>query len=192
MMIKIDVRGVKEMDSAAMELSGSLEYRAFDSEMQFTKEVSRKLERALTRCREGQWARGLRGLLQVAESRETDLPSLYYSYLGRAIASQERRVSEGLLLCRHAVRLECYQPENYANLARTYLLAGRRREAFQALARGLAVDADHPDLLNLRIELGARREPVLRFMSRCNPINQLLGRIRHGLDASNGQTSQSQ
>ena len=109
----------------------------------------------------------------------TALPSLYYSYLGRALAVRERRVKEGLRLCRHAVKMEFFQLDNYVNLARTCLLMDRRREAYDAVKEGLAIDAGHPELLLLRSELGARRPPVVGFLSRRNPVNRLLGRLRH-------------
>ncbi len=141
------------------------------------------LEKGLERCRRGEWALGLRDLIRAAEGRRRlgQMPSLYYSYLGYAMAVQERRVKEGLRLCRHAVKAEFFQPDNYLNLARTCLLAKRRREASQAVARGLAIAADHPELLALQEKLGNRRLPVVRSLHRRNPVNKLLGRIRSGL-----------
>jgi hypothetical protein len=47
------------------------------------------------------------------------------------------------------------------------------------VADGLKVEPDHGQLLELQHELGLRKRPVLSFLSRSNPINSLLGRIRH-------------
>ena len=123
---------------------------------------------------------GLAFLGQIAESeRSSALPGLFYSFLGYGIALRQRRVQEGLKLCQHSVKIQFYEPENYVNLARTYLLAGDRPAAVRAVLGGLKVDRQHRELLRLHRELGIRAQPVLPFLSRSNPLNQLLGRLRH-------------
>jgi tetratricopeptide (TPR) repeat protein len=136
---------------------------------------------AIERCRRGAWREGLPALARIAEQegRPGMLPALVYSYLGYGIALRQQRLSEGLKLCQHAVKMEFYQAENYLNLARTQLLAGHRRPAVRAVADGLKVEPDNGQLLELQHELGLRKRPVLSFLSRSHPINSLLGRIRH-------------
>lgn len=136
---------------------------------------------AIERCRRGAWREGLPALARIAEqeARPGTLPALVYSYLGYGIALRQQRLSEGLKLCQHAVKMEFYQAENYLNLARTQLLAGHRRPAVRAVADGLKIEPDNGQLLELQHELGLRKRPVLSFLSRSNPINSLLGRIRH-------------
>lgn len=136
---------------------------------------------AIERCRRGGWREGLPALARIAEQevRPGALPALVYSYLGYGIALRQQRLSEGLKLCQHAVKMEFYQAENYLNLARTQVLAGHRRAAVRAVADGLKIEADNEQLLELQHELGLRKRPVLSFLSRSNPINWLLGRIRH-------------
>lgn len=107
------------------------------------------------------------------------MPGLFYSYLGYGIALRDQRIQEGLKLCRHSVKVEFYQAENYVNLARTCLLARDRRGAIKAVREGLKIDRNHPGLLALHEDLGIRSLPVLTFLSRSNPLNVLLGRIRH-------------
>lgn len=138
-------------------------------------------QRGIALCRQGSWRQGLDLLRRVAanDDRTGDLPGLFYSYLGFGIARFDRRVREGLQLCEHAVRREFYQPENYLNLARTELLAGRRDAAVEAIAAGRRIDPDHAGLAALHDELGIRRPPVLAFLSRRNLLNRLLGRLRH-------------
>lgn len=138
-------------------------------------------QRGIALCRQGSWRQGLDLLRRVAanDDRTGDLPGLFYSYLGFGIARFDRRVREGLQLCEHAVRREFYQPENYLNLARTELLAGRRDAAVEAIAAGRRIDPEHPGLAALHDELGIRRPPVLPFLSRRNLVNRLLGRLRH-------------
>lgn len=134
-------------------------------------------------CRQGSWRQGLDLLRKVAEAddRSAELPGLFYSFLGFGIARFDRRVREGIALCQHAVKREFYQPENYVNLARTYLLAEDRRRASETVLEGLKIDPDHRGLADLLEELGIRRRPVLPFLSRRNPLNYLLGKVRHAL-----------
>jgi hypothetical protein len=137
--------------------------------------------RGIALCREGSWRQGLDILRRVAatDDRQGDLPGLFYSYLGFGIARFDRRVREGLQLCEHAVKREFYQPENYLNLARTELLAGRREAAIEAIAAGRRIDPEHAGLAALHDEVGVRRPPVLPFLSRRSLVNRLLGRLRH-------------
>ena len=138
------------------------------------------LRRGIERCRHGDWDTGLAFLGRIAEGdRPTTLPGLFYSYLGYGIALRQKRVQEGLRLCQHSVKIQFYEPQNYVNLARTYLLAGDRPGAVRTVLEGLKVMRQHPTLLQLHKELGIRSQPVLPFLSRSNPLNMLLGRIRH-------------
>jgi tetratricopeptide (TPR) repeat protein len=143
------------------------------------------LERGLALCRRGEWDFGLTDLGKLAENdTQGDLPSIFYSYLGYGIALRQKRIREGLRLCKHAVKLEFYQPENYLNLARTYLLAENRRKAYEAVSKGLQMDRGHKGLRALLQHMGARRKPVIPFLSRNHLVNRFLGRIRHDLKSS--------
>lgn len=138
------------------------------------------VRRGIECCRRDDWDRGLYYLGQVAQAdhRSTALPGLFYSYLGYGIARCQRRVQEGLKLCRHSIKVQFYETENYLNLARTCLLANERTEAIYAVLDGLKVDPQSLELQALHRELGIRRRPVLGFLSRRNPLNLLLGRVR--------------
>ena len=152
-----------------------------------TSEADEALKRGLGHCRRDEWDKGLRFLGALANSdQRSALPGLFYSYLGYGIARCEGRLAEGLKLCHHAVKMEFYQPENYLNLARTQLLAKDRSGAVEAIQGGLAVDPNHVELRALARELGVRRPPVVRFLSRDNPVNRLLGWLRHNLRGNGG------
>jgi hypothetical protein len=134
-------------------------------------------------CRRGDWNAGLHhlGKVTASEDASSGLPGLFYSYLGYGIALRDRRVREGLKLCRHAIEVEFFQAENYLNLARTCLLARDRKGAVKAVRAGLKIDRNNQKLIALYKEMGIRSLPVLSFLDRSNPINVLLGRIRHAL-----------
>jgi hypothetical protein len=151
--------------------------------MAVSAEVADTLRSGIESCRRGDWNAGLRFLGQVAEKEEASggLPGLFYSYLGYGIALRDRRIREGLKLCRHSIEVEFYQAENYLNLARTCLLANDRKRAVQAVRGGLKIDRNNLQLLALYKEMGIRSHPVLRFLDRAHPLNQLLGRLRHSL-----------
>ena len=148
-------------------------------------------ERGLERCRNGQWKDGLVDLAWLAEhGARGEVPALCYSYLGYGLARHRGQIKKGLRLCRHAVKLEFYQPESYVNLARTALLSDRyRRQAANAVLDGLEIDPEHPELLELQKELGARRPPVVGFLSRRSLINRILGWIRYQLTRQEPPTS---
>jgi tetratricopeptide (TPR) repeat protein len=146
-------------------------------------DVLETARRGVDLCREGKWERGFRDLCQVAnaELQGERLPSVFYSYLGYGLARYEKRFTDGEKLCKRAIDIEFYQPENYVNLARLYSLRGMRQEAVEAIRKGLQVDATHAELREMVADLGWRRKPMLSFLSRDNPLNVFLGRMSYEL-----------
>ncbi len=146
-------------------------------------ELNQAAVRGVEACKKGQWKEGLAVLGKIAEAdrQGAELNGQFYSYLGYGIARYEHRVKEGLALCQHSIKVQFYEPENYVNLARVYLLARNRRKAVEALTRALKLNASHPGARALAREIGWRRRPVIPFLSRDNFFNQLLGKMRHQL-----------
>lgn len=146
-------------------------------------ELNQAAVRGVEACKKGQWKQGLAVLGKIAEAdrQGAELHGQFYSYLGYGIARYERRVKEGLALCQHSIKVQFYEPENYVNLARVYLLARNRRKAVEALTRALKLNASHPGARALAREIGWRRPPVIPFLSRNNLLNQWLGKMRHQL-----------
>jgi len=137
------------------------------------------LQKGLALCREGEWSNGLFFLGKIAEAgRTAAMPGVFFTTLGYGIARYQQRAEEGLKLCRHGVKLQFYEPQNYLYLARTALLCEKREEAVKAVRGGLKVDPNNAELKALYAELGIRQLPVLPFLSRSNPLNQFLGRLR--------------
>ena len=141
------------------------------------------IDSGIEHCRAGRWEKGADYLGYVAERSHGDLSnaSLYLSYLGCAIARIHDQTKEARILCERAVKAEFYQPENWANLAEVMLLSGNRKEAIEAVQQGLKIDAQNERLQDVHEKLGRRRRPVLRFLDRRNPVNQLLGKLRSDL-----------
>ena len=143
-------------------------------------DASEILRRGIRACREERWREGFDELTRLAREREAEggLPGLFYSYLGQAIARCEGRKHEGLELCRHAVQVEPFRPENYLNLSQLYLMVGNRRAAIRAVRDGLALDSGHRGLAEMRVRLGIRQRPPIPFLPRTNPLNVALGRAK--------------
>lgn len=140
-------------------------------------------ERGIQACREGDWASGLTDLSWLVQGKQAkQLPGLCYSYLGYGVAHLKKDVERGRKLCRHAVKIEWFQPDNFFNLARTCLLAERyRQEAVDAVLEGLKVDPEHEGLVELNRQIGFRRPPVIGFLSRGNILNRIFGSLRHSV-----------
>lgn len=138
-------------------------------------------EEGVALCRRSEWDKGIQllGKAVGAKGMGEDLPGVAYSYLGVGVARLQKQLREGLKLCEHAVRIQFYEPDNHMNLAKVLLLTNNRRGAVESIARGLKLDPQHAGLRGLRQEIGVRKRPVLKFLGRNNPINRLLGRIRH-------------
>lgn len=148
-----------------------------------SEELQGYAEEGLRLCREGEWRKGMPVLAAVIEQKGPydKVPGVVYSYLGYGVAKYQSKLNEGLRLCEHAVKIQFYEADNHWNLARVNVLAGHRRNAVSAINSGLKLDEDHEGLRRLGKEIGLRRLPVLGFLGRANPVNVLLGRIRHAI-----------
>ena len=144
------------------------------------------IEKGIVHCQRGNWQTGLELLRKAArkEDREGGFPSIYYSYLGYGAAFLNGERRDGLRLCKHAVQVDPNEPDNYLNLARTYLLGDDRRHAVAAIQHGLKLDPRHGALLALRQRIGFRRKPAIGFLSRDAWINRWLGRRQRRRQAS--------
>ena len=101
----------------------------------------------------------------------------YLSFYGLCLGLQSQRWKEAVDLCRDAVTAESYNADLHLNLGRVLLAAGRRREAWEVLQRGLKLEEQHEGLLRAVAAMGTRRRPALPFLDRRHPINVLLGKI---------------
>ena len=114
-------------------------------------------------------------------SRKAPLQPRYLSYYGLCFALVGKQIHSAVKLCAQACAMERYNPDLEWNLGRVYMAAGRRKEAYSAFIRGLRQERKHQGIWRELHRMGVRRRPVLKFLSRDNPLNVFLGRKRYGL-----------
>lgn len=126
-------------------------------------------------------------LLQEAVLNYPDDPYLL-SYYGYLQASVDRRYRIGIETCLKAMTImkkqdlsgeEIHYHVAYLNLGRAYVAAGRKKEGIDAFRNGLKYDNRNADLLKEVRAQGIRKNPVLTFLDRSNPINKYLGMLLH-------------
>ena len=144
-------------------------------------DVREVIEEGLRLCREDEWKVGLELLWKVARKKERNekLPAVYYSYTGYGTAKFGKNTREGRSLCRHAIKLDPTESDNYLNLARVEMLRNNRRGAVKALQKGLRLSPANRRLKQFERDIGYRRRPVVPFLSRNSRLNVWLGKRRH-------------
>jgi predicted Zn-dependent protease len=118
------------------------------------------------------------GAFQRAHRRATGDPR-YMSWYGVTLVLVEKNWNLGVVLCEQALRQSGPDPDLLLNQARVHLALNQRERAVRAILRGLVLWPDDPRLAAARDAIGTRRPPVIAFLSRNNPLNRLLGRIRY-------------
>jgi len=104
----------------------------------------------------------------------------YLSYYGLCIGMLGE-LGEAEKLCRKAVKLYSYDPIILVNLGRILLEEGDRREARAMFSRAYEMDNRNSAAALELSGMGVRRQPVIPFLSRNNPLNVTFGRLRHRL-----------
>ena len=113
----------------------------------------------------------------------------YLSFYGLCLGLESHRWKESVDLCREAVGAESYNADLHLNLGRVLVGAGRRREGWEALQRGLEQDPAHEGLNRAVAAMGVRRRPAVPFLARSHPINKALGKMTHGEAAKPGASA---
>jgi tetratricopeptide (TPR) repeat protein len=113
---------------------------------------------------------------------------LIVSYYGLMQAMADRRCRVGVETCKRALLLlkqselqskSRLYAELFLNLGKTYISAGKKRDALDAFEKGLKYENKNPELLAAVRSLGLRKRPPLPFLDRSNFINKYIGRILH-------------
>jgi hypothetical protein len=104
---------------------------------------------------------------------------LAMSWYGLTLVLVERNSNLGVTLCDQALRTGGPNPELLLNQARVHLALNQRERAVRAILRGLEMWPGDARFEAARDAIGIRRPPVVAILSRKNPLNRVLGRLRH-------------
>jgi tetratricopeptide (TPR) repeat protein len=113
--------------------------------------------------------------LQAAVERDRSPNNL--SQYALALAAHTRNIEPSIALCQEAVKREPKNSDHFLRLGTIYLVAGRKKEAIRIFKLGLRI-GKNPTISRWLQVLGRRKDPVLPFLSRNNPVNKYLGKLR--------------
>jgi tetratricopeptide (TPR) repeat protein len=119
----------------------------------------------------------------LKEALEKERSPEHLSQYALAVAHYTGNITAAAALCREALKENAKNPELFLRLGTVYLIGGRKKEAIRALTLGLRM-GKHAGMSRLLQILGHRRKPVLPFLSRSNPINKMLGKMRARKEAA--------
>jgi len=101
-----------------------------------------------------------------------------FSYYGLCVAMVKHKYAEALQYCNISLKSNFLDPEHRINLALVYLERDDRKNAVRNLEAGLRLQPSNQRIQRIFAEIGRRRPVALSFLSRRNPINVWLGRMR--------------
>ncbi len=102
----------------------------------------------------------------------------WHSFAGLCIAMERGDFPVGEHLCLASIEHDQGNPVYYLNLAKVYLTAGKKKEAFDVLREGMARGGNER-ILALLLQLGTRKPPVFPFLKRSHPLNKFFGKLLH-------------
>jgi len=141
--------------------------------METVDEATRLFDKGLALIKRGYPAEAMECLEQVISLGHKS--SACYSWLGVAMARSKWDMAKAEEFCKMAVKKDFYVPQYYINLAEVYQLKGNKAKAIKTLEAGLKLDSENKAILKELYKFGARKPPLIPFLSRGNAINKLLG-----------------
>ena len=146
--------------------------------------MANSIEAAIREARDGELLSALTMFLDVygtADSPPLNTPKAAtgLSWFGLCVGLIRKEFKPAIDLCRRAIDLEFYNGDHYANLARVYLAAGKRKKAVEVAEEGMKLAPGDEYLQEVRNSLGVRARPAVPFLDRTHPINVSLGQSRH-------------
>jgi len=113
----------------------------------------------------------------------------FLSYYGYLLVLEKRMYRRGIEACQKSIKTlqingssyeEALYPVFYYNLSKAYTAAGKKKEAREALRKGLAYSPGNKHLMKELRSLGMRSDkPPLAFLRRSNPLNKYIGIMLH-------------
>lgn len=118
-------------------------------------------------------------MLDSRAKQDGQVDPRYRSWYGMCLALEGGKFREGLSLCRKAAQEEFYNHQVWLNLGRVEMEAGNKRQAHEALRRGmhLAPAREKKRYQHLLDVLGMRRKPFFSFLNRNHPLNVFFGKL---------------
>lgn len=146
-----------------------------------TKSTNKQMLSCIAEVKQGNTKLGLR-LLESAVETSSHAKAWY----GYCLAREKNDYSNGIALCRKALKENPREAEIYLALSRIYLHLNRRKQAIMILEQGMKMDRSQ-DIKRLLETLGVREKPVFPFLKRKNFINVTSGRLlsKMGLRSTN-------
>lgn len=97
-----------------------------------------------------------------------------FSYLALCQAKTRGNFSDAIKMAEEAVATSPDDPLMYLNLAKIYILAGKKELAMKMLRDGVQHDTENQNRRELERQ-GNRKPPVFPALSRSHPLNKYLG-----------------
>ena len=143
-----------------------------------------EIERAVELTKQKRYAEALaifeKHLPQLSTHDVTDKRVLTNSssFYGLCVAMVRRHYSQAVQYCNLSLKSQFMDPDHRANIALVYLERSDRASAIENLHAGLRIQPNNARINEILNDIGRRHPPVIRFLSRDNPLNVWLGRRR--------------
>ena len=117
-------------------------------------------------------------LSSEGDLQDKRLAAASFSYYGVCTAMIRHKYADAIKYCNVSVKANFLEPEHRINLALVYLERDDRKNAVQNLEAGLRLQPSNKRIHRIFRDIGQRKAVMFTFLSRRNPINQWIGRLR--------------
>ncbi len=119
----------------------------------------------------------LKALALFERAAEIDETPTVRSSLAYCMARERGQIKTGRHICEQLIESDPNNFVHYLNLGRILLLEGDRRAAISCFRSAIEL-TPHPQVIEELAKLGIRKNCVISFLHRDNPLNKYLGLIR--------------
>ena len=144
-----------------------------------------KIQEAVSWTRQGEYDEAigvfekyLPVLSSEGDLQDKRLAAASFSYYGVCMAMVKHKYADAIKYCNVSVKANFLEPEHRINLALVYLERDDRKNAVQNLEAGLRLQPSNKRIHKIFRDIGQRKAVMFTFLSRTNPINQWIGRLR--------------
>ena len=117
-------------------------------------------------------------LSSEGDLQDKRLAAASFSYYGVCTAMVRHKYADAIKYCNVSVKANFLEPEHRINMALVYLEREDRKNAVQNLEAGLRLQPSNKRIHRIFKEIGQRKGVMFTFLSRDNPINQWIGKMR--------------